>query len=281
MVLKEMETNMKLPCLVFDIGATKMRFSVSKDGKDLEELLVLSTPQKFSQALEEFKKVREKVDLKKLGVVVGGVAGPLDTKKAKIINAPNLPDWNGKELKNKMEDIFGTEVYLENDSALVGLGEATAGAGKDFDIVCYITISTGINGVKVVDKKIVKNAYGFEIGKQIIDFDDSYDGKTLEEIVSGGAVQERFGKHPKKIKDDKFWDKVTEIFSYGIYNSILHWSPEVVVLGGGMVKNINVEKVKREIEKLPRVFEEWPEVKEAELGEAGGLQGALKYLKEI
>jgi predicted NBD/HSP70 family sugar kinase len=51
------------------------------------------------------------------------------------INALNLPRWNGAALADDLEAALGTQVILENDTALVGLGEATVGAGKGAAVV--------------------------------------------------------------------------------------------------------------------------------------------------
>ena len=75
--------------------------------------------------------------------------------------------------------ILLTDGYLANDSDLDGLGEATVGAGKGFNIVAYITVSTGIGGVRIVGGKIDVSTYGFEPGHQIIDAD----GSIYSEIV--------------------------------------------------------------------------------------------------
>lgn len=259
--------------LVFDIGATNTRLAPS-NGKKIEKPLVFETPSNFSDAIEVFKKKTEELGVE-VTSAAGGVAGPLDTKKEKIVNAPNLLQWNGKPLKGKLEEIFGAKVELENDTALVGLGEAVKGAGKNKGIVVYITVSTGVNGARIVDKKIDENAWGFEIGKQIIDFESK---ETWEGMTSGGAIEKKFDKKPEEIKIDKFWEKEAEMLAIGIYNSVLHWSPEIVILGGGMVENVSVKKVNDYLNDLPPVFEKMPSVVKAKLGHEGGLYGALQLL---
>lgn len=267
---------MKGPYLVFDIGATNTRFAFSKDGKRLRKPIIFKTPKDFGQAMKVFgQKVKEEGI--KINSAAGGIAGPLDTKKEKLLNAPNLPKWNGKPLKKEMEKALGAKVVFENDTALVGLGEAVKGAGKGYDIVCYLTVSTGVNGARVVDGKIDKNALGFEIGKHIIDFESK---ETLEGITSGGAIEKKFGKKPEDIKIESFWDKEAEILAIGVYNSILYWSPEVVVMGGGVMNNFPIDLVRKHLKKLPQIFENMPEVKEAKLGDIGGLEGALQLLKD-
>lgn len=176
---------MKLPYLLFDIGATNTRVAVSQDGKQFGKPAIFKTLKSFEEGVDEFIKVA-----KGLGgdpkLVAGGIAGPLNTSKTGIVNTSNLAGWNDKDLKIKLENAFQAKVFLENDTAMVGLGEAVQGPGKGFEIVVYITISTGVNGVRVVNKKIDENEMGFEMGEQIIN-----DGKTLEQLISGTAIEKK------------------------------------------------------------------------------------------
>ena len=62
---------------------------------------------------------------------------------------------------------------IANDTAVVGLGEAHRGAGIGYNIVTYITVSTGVGGTRIVDGRIDRRIYGFEPGHQTIDIDNS------------------------------------------------------------------------------------------------------------
>jgi hypothetical protein len=55
------------------------------------------------------------------------------------------------------------------------------------------------------------------------------------------------------------------------------------VLGGGMMQSseISVEILKSNLKKILKIFTTHPEIKKAELGDLGGLHGALAYLKQI
>jgi predicted NBD/HSP70 family sugar kinase len=188
----------------------------------------------------------------------------------------------------------GIETYIENDTAMVGLGEAAYGAGKDFDIVAYLTISTGVGGARIVGRRIDANVFGFEPGHQIIDadgtmcpdcraFEDDRGLGHLEAHISGSAIEKRFGKHPSEIDDEKVWDDLARYLAYGLNNTIVHWSPEVVVLGGGMMKStgIKIERIDHYLEDILKIFPERPLLKLAELGDVGGLFGGLSYIKQL
>src|SRR3989344_6957641 len=149
--------------LVFDIGGTKIRIASSSDGENISDPIIFPTPQNFEEAIEQFKKIA--FDLsngQKIDKVAGGVRSPLDKEKSMFISNSILPSWINKPLKQQLEQNLNTEVYLENDAALVGLGEANFGAGKNKNIVAFITVSTGVGGARLVNKSIDKNALGFE-----------------------------------------------------------------------------------------------------------------------
>jgi len=273
--------------LLFDIGGTKMRLAISRDGKSFEKPKILETPNDFHEGMLLFEKTAKQLSGgEKIKLVAGGIAGPLDDKKGMLINSPNLPGWINKPLKKTIETVIGAPTYIENDAAIVSLGEAIVGAGKDYKIVAYITISTGVGGARIVDGKIDRNAIGFEPGHQILEINGPLCPTCgiaghLEAYVSGTALSKKYGKNPQEITDSKVWNEVAYYLAYGVHNSILHWSPDVVVLGGSMMKSISLEKVTATLHKILIIFPKVPPVKRAELGDTGGLYGALSLCQNI
>lgn len=266
--------------LLFDIGGTNTRLTISKDGKTLEEPTSVFTLKNFDEGITQFKKfVSERVSGKKITAAAGGIAGPLDREKTMLVNSPNIPDWAGKPLKKTLEDTIGAPVFLENDAALAGLGEAVFGSGQNFSIMVYITVSTGIGGARIVDKKIDRSALGFEPGQQVIDYKN---GASLESIVSGSALLRRFNKKPHEITDEAVWEEEARVLAYGLNNAIVHWSPDGIVLGGSMMlkkPGIEIERVRFHLKNIFHIFPEIPQIVEAALADTGGLHGALAYLQ--
>ncbi|MBU0569457.1 ROK family protein [Patescibacteria group bacterium] len=272
--------------LLFDIGGTKMRLAISSDGESVGKPEIVKTPQSFEEGMEVFKNAFAKiVDGVKIEKSAGGIAGIFDGKKERLTISPNLPQWENKPLKERLESVVGCPVFLENDADLAGLGEAKYGAGRNCSIVAYLTIGTGVGGSRIVNGKIDSNTSGFEPGHQIIKTDSSISGRvtSLEELVSGGGLEKRFGKNPEDINDEKIWEETERYLTYGINNTIVHWSPEVVILGGGLIESgrISIEKIALQLSKVHNIFPKMPEIKKAELGDLGGLHGALAYLKQL
>ena len=267
--------------ILFDIGATQMRIASSRDGKKIADVKIVSTPDNFMEGMALFQKLApELARHERIKAVAGGTAGSLDRKKGMIFDSPNLPDWNNKPLRKTLEQMFDTKkIYLENDTALVGLGEAVEGAGKKNNIVAYVTISTGVNGVRIVDGTIDRSAMGFEIGHQII---GGYPDKTLENAIGAAALARRYNMPASQITDPMVWEIAHLNLAYGLHNTILHWSPDIVVLGGGQVRagSIKMEKINTFVSKLRHMFPTIPPIKKASLGDLGGIHGALIYLRQ-
>lgn len=273
---------MKPECFLFDIGASHTRIGVSPDGANIINTEIYPTPQDFEEGV---KVLSQKVASLASGVstMIGGIAGPLNREHTMITAAPNLPNWNNKPLSQELTKASGAKVFLENDTALVGLGEAVKGAGKGFNIVAYMTVSTGVNGARIVGGKIDVNALGFEIGKQIVDFDNTYDkeARNHEDLVAGSQFVRRHGMEAHQAEDPAVWEEEARLVAYGIHNLILFWSPEVVVLGGAVTKKIPLQSVIVNLQKTLTIFHELPLLKVAEIADFGGLWGALHWAKSL
>lgn len=84
-------------------------------------------------------------------------------------------------------------------------------------------------------------------------------------------------------QDDPMWDQYAHLLAYGLNNTILHWSPNVVVLGGAMIvgdPSIPIDATRAYLENILKVFPELPDIKKAELEDFGGLYGAMVYVNQ-
>ena len=266
-----------------------MRLAGSRDLKMYSDVRVEPTPADFDAALAEFKRVALEIAAgESIEAVCGGVPSPLDHMRNVLLSPTHLPAWKGRALKDELHALFDCPVFIENDAALVGLGEAVNGAGHDYPIVGYVTVSTGVGGARIVHGRLDDSSTGFEPGRMIIDADgtlcpDCGGRGDLESLVSGTAVEHRFGKKPFEISDDAVWDELARYLAIGIYNLIVEWSPDAIVLGGSMVVKTTGIKVARVIEHLNSYKEripEMPAIIEASLVDEGGLKGALEYARQ-
>lgn len=277
--------------LFFDIGGTNMRLAVSK-GIGFGRVKTVPTPEKFEVAMKLFGQVaKDLVGNSGIGVCVGGCAGPMNKQKTKLLNPPNLKSWHNRPLAESIKKVTGArKIILENDAALAGLGEAVYGAGLGHQIIAYLTISTGVGGARIVNKKIDTNALGFEPGAQIIalpelsTFNKNFNSKgSLGSFVSGRAIEGRFNIPAKEIRDKKIWHELSMYLAYGLNNAIVFWSPDVIVLGGSIITKDDdgfVTQTQKHLKNIFKAFTRIPKVKKSQLGDLAGIYGAMALLKK-
>jgi len=272
----------------FDIGGTKTRVAISLDGQSFGDPVKFDTPEQFDEGVaviaDTILSMTQGTPVEAAG---GGIAGPIDRDKTMLVNSPNLPDWVGKPLVQELGARLGCPVYLENDSAIVALGEAHHGAGKGDAIMVYLTVSTGIGGTRIVNGHVDQSAYGFEPGHQYIDFDKSAcpecKSADAEDYLSGTATAHRFGKKAYEVDDPQVWEDLSRWLAYLLNNTIVHWSPNSVVLGGSMIVGdpaIPVDRVAAHLNEVCTIYPEKPAIKKAQLADMGGLYGAMAYVSQ-
>ena len=275
--------------IIFDIGGTNTRVALSKDLENYETPVKYKTPLSYTEGLEKLKSTIEKLAQgKQISGLAGGIRGPLNKEKTGIRHEVILKDWIDKELTVDLSSHFSTPTYLENDSALVGLGEVTYGAGVNHNIVAYLTVSTGTGGARFVNGKLDVASVGFEPGYQILDLDKSlFDKKskgTLGYLVSGNQVEKRAGKKPYEIpQENPVWDELAGYLAAGLMNTIVYWSPDAIVLGGSMIvgnPRILREDIIRHTEEILNGFVPCPQILDATLKDEGGLYGGMALLKQ-
>lgn len=268
--------------LLFDIGGTNTRFVIS-DGVTVGNPKIFSTPQNFEEFIANFSKWLQTLpDNTNIRAGAGGLPGVISSSQ-ELVYSPNLPGWIGKPIKNELSRVLGSEVFLENDAALAGLGEANFGCGRDYSIIAYLTISTGVGGARIVDKMIDKKTFGFEPGHQIISIDSESNLIDLESFISGAGLMKIHGKKSEELNDSQVWTEVTKYLAIGLNNTILHWSPDLMILGGAIINKgrISITVLKDELSKILTVFPNLPVIKLSELGDIAGLYGALSLINSL
>jgi predicted NBD/HSP70 family sugar kinase len=279
--------------ILFDIGGTTTRIAASKDSSTFGEPVTFDTPKNFEEGVGQIVATADSLRSGvALSAIAGGVKGPVRPKDGVLLHPPNLPDWQNKPLKERLEKELGAPVFVDNDTAIVGLGEAVAGGGKGHDIVAYVTISTGANGIRTVGGKLDRNSYGFEIGHHIINYNekaqctcsDTPTWQHPEALITGTAFERRFGKKAYEIDDQNIWEESAHILAAMLHNVIMFWSPECIVVGGSMVVGthgpvIPLDRVQVYLNTMVTIFPKIPKIVPAELGAFGGLHGALALLR--
>ncbi len=262
-----------------DIGGTHIRVATGANGK-IKEKLDFPTKE-FQASIQEIKETVEKLSQKDAITRVGvGVPGPLNTRLLKTIRPPNLIGWDNIEIGDILTKLLKCMVVVANDASAAALAEAFYGAGKGKNPVLYYTVSTGVGTGLIVDGKIFHGIINPEAGHQIIDKSGprhkGAPAGDLESLSSGSAIKRLCGETPSEVEGEPEWMEAIDWLAIGLTNSILHFSPEIVVVGGGMTKhkhaffsplNKSIVKYVKEVPQVPIV--------PSGLGQDSGIIGAL------
>jgi glucokinase len=107
-----------------------------------------------------------------VGISVG-TPGPLELPSGMIRNPPNLPGWDGFNLRHAIETTLERPIAIENDANLAALAEQCIGAGRTrgSKSLCMLTMGTGVGSGLVLDGSIWhgSNGLGGEAGHIIVD----------------------------------------------------------------------------------------------------------------
>lgn len=261
--------------VVFDIGGTKTRVATVAGGHTLNEIKTFETSPDPEIGFEKLvNTVCSLIGDFPVGAICGGVPGTVDNNV--LVSAHNLPKWAGMPIAERLFNIFNAPVKLFNDAELVALGEYYYGAGKGEKDMLYVTVSTGVGGAHIVNGKIDKGRYNAEIGHQMVN------RAELEDQISGTAVAKKYNVHPKDLSDQTILNELADTLAKGLYDNVLHWSPEAIVLGGSMIvgKNaIPIERVEKTLTAMvKKYYPEAPRILKAKLADQGGLYGGLACL---
>ncbi|MCE9541309.1 ROK family protein [Candidatus Kaiserbacteria bacterium] len=268
--------------IVADIGGTKTRIAAARDAESFTEPVILDTPQRYEDALQLISDTAKHLaGADPIEGFVAGVPVLLSPDKRTIVNATNLSEWSGARFAEDIEQRLGARAHLENDVALIALGEALYGAGQSSKDIVYITISTGVNGAHVIDGQL-QPSRGISTGRQYVSMDEPL--RTWEQMISGKSISEQYGKPPRELgKEWDGWETLARIAAFGILNTIVHWTPGMVILGGSMMNDIGipVDRIQAHLARIWTASPEIPQIVHSKLGDIGGLYGGLARLKQL
>jgi glucokinase len=137
-----------------------------------------------------------KLSLKGIGI---GSPGPLELPEGRLRNPPNLPGFDGLELRAAVQQVLGSPVVVENDANLAALAECVVGKGKALGVnsLCMLTLGTGVGSGIVLHGKIWHGMNGMagENGHNTIYADGERcscgNHGCLEMLASATAVRRR------------------------------------------------------------------------------------------
>ncbi len=193
-----------LPLVVgVDLGGTQLRTAVLRGPELLARYGTLTgnpAPERILPIIYtaiERVLAEAKVGLNQIAGIGIATPGPLDLRNGVVFEPPNMPGWDKVPLRGLFAERFHVPIYVENDANTCCLGEYMFGAGRGYNTVVYMTISTGIGGGVIINGEIMEGASGMasEFGHMTIDRhgERCNCGNTgcLEYIASGTAIARR------------------------------------------------------------------------------------------
>lgn len=139
------------------------------------------------------------------GVGIGS-PGPVDIERGMVIQAPNL-SWRDVPIVSLVEERLGIPCLLDNDANLGALAEYRFGAGRGFESVVYVTVSTGIGAGLILDGRLYRGVQGRagELGHMVMIEDGPLCGcgsrGCLEAVASGTAIARQARERAAKVGD--------------------------------------------------------------------------------
>ncbi|MCF8002200.1 MAG: ROK family protein [Halanaerobiales bacterium] len=305
-----------------DIGGTKILTALTDKKGNILSKAKKPTEADLGQEVimrniqESIDKVVDKSEVQKESIIRIGVGspGPLDYEKGIIIENSNL-SWKNVPIVKILNEINGIDVVLENDANAAALAENYFGAGKKADCIVYITISTGIGGGIIINRRIFHGGKGNagEIGHMTLVPESVYqcgcgNKGCFEAVASGTAIARRAKDAVLDNKDNLIYklckgdlDKIDallvaeaakkgdylalEIFKItgnllgvGIANVVNLFDPEIIVLGGGVMsaESLFIDQMVESLkERALKPNLENLVIKKAELGKNTGVLGAV------
>ena len=213
---------------------------VSLQGRVHDKQVVLSLDNNPNTLIDALRTALEQAPGKVEGAVIG-VPGMVDYHNQEVVKLPNLAAWEGTISGQRLSDALGLETLLANDADLGALGEYRYGAGRGSQDIVYVAAGTGVGSGVVLNGRLLKGRFSLgEIGHTII---DRTTGGTVEELASGIALRRSLGLDVSELaeragKGDpeaaRVFEQLRRDLAIGIYNLVHCFSPELVVVGGGM-----------------------------------------------
>lgn len=283
-----------------EAGGTKFVCAVGNEKLEILERVSFptTTPEEtMPQVIAFFNQYKD--DLAAIGV---GSFGPIDIRKTSdtygyITSTPKLA-WQNYNFLGAMKAAFDIPMAWTTDVNAAAYGEYAFGNGQGKSSVVYYTIGTGVGAGALQDGKFIEGFSHPEMGHMLVvpHKDDHFEGacpfhgNCLEGMAAGPAVEKRNGRKGQDIpQDDPFWEIEAEYIAQCAYNTTLMFSPEVIIFGGGVMKQRHmVEKVHAAFTRIMQGYVAIPAIEEYivtpaledNAGTIGCLALAEKALKE-
>ncbi|APZ50312.1 fructokinase [Jeotgalibaca sp. PTS2502] len=279
-----------------EAGGTKFVCAVADESLEIIDRVSFptTTPEETMElVIQFFKGYQDKLE----GIGIGSF-GPVDIHRNSptygfITSTPKLL-WQNFDFVGTMKKHFSLPIAWTTDVNAAAYGEYVFGKGKGLSSVVYYTIGTGVGGGAIQEGRFVEGFSHPEMGHMMVvpHKNDSFTGNCpfhgncLEGMTAGPAIEKRTGKKGQDISpDDELWDMLAYYIAQCAYNTTLMLSPDVIIFGGGVMKQRHMlKKVHQAFEDLMQSYVKTPDLTNyivtPELEDNAGTIGCLALAKE-
>jgi fructokinase len=181
--------------------------------------------------------------------------GPLDLNPASSsfgsITATPKPGWSNAHILDRFRKDFDIPMAFDLDVNAAAFGEYHwIPQNQGLDTLVYFTIGTGIGAGVIIDGKVVHGLTHPEAGHIRIPHDLRRDpfpgncpfhGDCFEGLANGPAIGKRWGQSGNRLPDDHpAWELEAEYIAQALANVIFMFSPQRIVLGGGVMERLQL-----------------------------------------
>ena len=280
-----------------DLGGTAIKLARFSRSGDLLAEAQLPTPQPavpgaVTMALCE---AVEELDPQRLAAVVGiGLPGPMDAAARVARVCINLPGWEEVPLADWLEPRLERRVTLANDGNCAVVGEAWRGAAQGYGDVVLLTLGTGVGGGVLLNGSLFTGHNGAAAEPGLIGVDpeghacNSGNRGSLEQFASIGALRRLSEREPRELgraaaagdpEALAVWERYGSSLGVGITSLVYMFTPQLVLLGGGLAGAAPhfLPALRREVEsRVQAVSREGLRIEACALGNGAGRLGAAR-----
>jgi fructokinase len=235
-----------------EAGGTKFVCLVGKGPDQLveEKRFPTTTPaETIRQSVNFFAPYTRSGDLEAVGIASFGPVdlNPQSTTYGYITTTPKS-GWRQVDLRGKIHRELKVPVTIDTDVNAAAIGEQFwIPENRLLDPFVYITIGTGIGVGVIVNGSPLHGLIHPEAGHFTIPHDQHRDpfpgvcpfhGDCLEGLASGPSMKKRWGQNAEALPDSHpAWDLETEYIALALVNLIYAYSPQRIILGGGVAQH--------------------------------------------
>ena len=284
-----------------DLGGTAIKLGrFARDGTLLEALEIPTPrpamPGAVTVAIAE---AVERLDPQRLAPLVGvGHPGPSDRHGRLARIAINLPGWLDVPLADWLEPLLERRVTCANDANCALVGERWHGAARGARDVLLLTLGTGVGGAVLLDGELFTGRGGAAAEPGLIGIQpdgppcNSGNRGSLESYCSIAGLARLSPVEPQELcrraesgdpEALAVWQAYGRLLGTGISSLLYLFTPELVLLGGGLsaAAPLFLPALWQEVEqRVLAVSREGLRIERCALGNGAGRLGAARLALE-